>query len=153
MLNITIPSGSEKGLNITDSLPIPFYNATQFIVSVGNGTNTTSVSIPLAGHWAYTSDSDILTDNNSVNITPGFTYDDSSNLIKWMFGDTYSKGTTRTLIILYTVTATNAIVPDCIYKTNRVMLSYYNTELSYNSNQNIYKKLNCISDKSTQILL
>ncbi|MBX7076824.1 MAG: DUF11 domain-containing protein, partial [Methanobacteriaceae archaeon] len=141
MLNITIPSGSEKGLNITDSLPIPFYNATQFIVSVGNGTNTTSVSIPLAGHWAYTSDSDILTDNNSVNINPEFTYDDSSNLIKWMFGDTYSKGTTRTLIILYTVTATNAIVPDCIYKTNRVMLSYYNTELSYNSNQNIYKNI------------
>lgn len=133
MINFTVPSGSEIGLTITDHLPIPFYYATQFISVNGNGTNTTTGETPAAGHWAYGTDSAILTNLTSENIAVNFNSTNATNLIKWSFGDVYSEGASKTVILLYTVTVSNNKIPDEVFKTNTVNLKYNNTNLDTNN--------------------
>ena len=133
IINFTVPSGSEIGLTITDHLPIPFYYATQFIAVNGNGTNTTTGVTPTAGHWAYGTDSAILTNLTGNNIAVNFNSTNASNLIKWSFGDVYSNGASKTVILLYTVTVSSNKIPDEVFKTNTVSLKFKNTNLDTNN--------------------
>ncbi|MCK5787971.1 MAG: isopeptide-forming domain-containing fimbrial protein, partial [Chlamydiia bacterium] len=99
--------------NITDYLPIPIFEASQMNTAIGDGN--------ISGQWGPGPD-------NNFHNTPTLTINTGQNSLRWSFGDDFDINDSSTLDIIFTVTATNAVMVDGLSLANLAFSEHHDAK-------------------------
>ena len=133
LLEITVPTTNLGHLYITDYLPSPLFEVSEF--TTGQSPLSQGNTPPSDGQWQLAGNDTL---SNLSGIIPSLVVDTSQNTLEFIYGNIYNSSQPTSLVnILFTIRATGNPTSNGLYFTNLMNVNYNNTAMQMFTNNQI----------------